>query len=63
VLCDGHYTQLQETLGNLPMAIQEFHAWALLANPNFGPEQVKALEAAEARVIRLRALEALLKGT
>jgi hypothetical protein len=66
-LCQAHYGQALEVERDLPLAIQELHALALLYQqspgaPPLGPNIVTLIAMAVARVGRLRALEALLKG-
>ena len=60
--CYEHYKQALQVERELPLAIQEFHAWALIANPYFDDDQIQALVDAQKRVRKLRALEAFLKG-
>jgi hypothetical protein len=67
LICEEHYRQWACLQFELPMAIQELHALALLfpgekGMPSLGGNVVTLIAMAVARVGRLRALEAFLKG-
>jgi hypothetical protein len=63
-MCEQHARQWQQLQVQLPLAIQELHAWGL-TNPPELPRTERVhytIEAAIERVVALRALEKLLRG-
>jgi hypothetical protein len=61
-VCERHYCLCEDAQKALPTAVMEFHAWALLHTSHKSEAQFASLQAAEDRVVRLRALEAFVKG-
>jgi hypothetical protein len=61
-LCAKHFELCERALHEIPTAVMEFHAWALLHTPHKAVTQCASLQAAEDRVVRLRAIEAWLHG-
>jgi Zn-dependent alcohol dehydrogenase len=64
-LCFDHLLEAQRLSVELPLAIQELHAWGLVFPVGVPERMVKVHEAvaqAVARVVRFRQLEAQLKG-
>ena len=67
-ICFDCFAKAQRVDNDLPLAIMEFHAFALMHSERKNlpvyvtAEQSAAMDAAEKRVIKLRAIEAWLKG-
>jgi hypothetical protein len=63
-LCILHFDLCEHALRDIPTAVTELHAWALLVSSSPQPAQSRLdmCAAAEERVLQLRKIEAWLKG-